>query len=106
MPMPELLVGSLFPAGGLQHWAEAFLTLIGDRVETNPPQGYVLIGLALLLENVVPPIPSELVMPLSGFLVQQGKLQLVPVVGAVSTPEGLLLPTGALRRLLSPSAQP
>ncbi len=85
MPMPELLVGSLFPAGGWQHWAEAFLTLIGDRVETNPLQGYVLIGLMLLLENVVPPIPSELVMPLSGFLVQQGKLQLVPVVVAALT---------------------
>ncbi|WP_255101676.1 MULTISPECIES: DedA family protein [unclassified Synechococcus] len=82
MPMPELLLGSLVPAGRLQQWAEAFLTLIGDTVETNPAQGYLLIGLALLLENVIPPIPSELVMPLSGFLIQQGKLQFIPVVVA------------------------
>jgi alkaline phosphatase len=82
MPMPELLVGSLVQAGRLQQWAEALLTLIGDTVETNPAQGYLLIGLALLLENVIPPIPSELVMPLSGFLIQQGKLQFIPVVGA------------------------
>ena len=83
--MPELLVGSLVQAGRLQQWAEAFLTLIGDTVETNPAQGYLLIGLALLLENVIPPIPSELVMPLSGFLIQQGKLQFIPVVVAALT---------------------
>ncbi|MCP9772938.1 DedA family protein [Synechococcus sp. Tobar12-5m-g] len=80
--MPELLVGSLSPTVGFEHWAESLLNLISDAVESNPLQGYVLIGLALLLENMVPPIPSELVMPLSGFLVQQGKLQFVPVVVA------------------------
>jgi membrane protein DedA with SNARE-associated domain len=80
--MPEPLVGSLFLAAGLEHWAESLLTRISEAVETNPLQGYLLIGLALLLENVVPPIPSELVMPLGGFLVQQGKLQFVPVVVA------------------------
>ncbi|MCT0224733.1 hypothetical protein [Synechococcus sp. CS-1328] len=47
--MPEPLVGSLVQAGRLQKWAKAFLTLIADTVETNPVQGYVLIGLALLL---------------------------------------------------------
>jgi membrane protein DedA with SNARE-associated domain len=82
MPMPEPLVGSLFLVAGSEHWAESFLTLISDTVESHPLQGYLLIGLALLLENVVPPIPSELVMPLGGFLVQQGKLQFVPVVVA------------------------
>jgi membrane protein DedA with SNARE-associated domain len=81
MPMPELLIGSL-PSPGLQHWTESFLALLGDAAQTNPLRGDVLIGLALLLENVVPPIPSELVMPLGGFLVQQGKLQLVPVMVA------------------------
>lgn len=80
MPTPELQAMVEPGASGLQHLAESFLALIADTVETNPLQGYVLIGLALLLENVIPPIPSELVMPLSGFLIQQGKLQLVPVV--------------------------
>jgi len=67
-------------ASGLHRWAESFLALIADTAETNPLQGYVLIALVLLLENVIPPIPSELVMPLSGFLIQQGKLEFVPVV--------------------------
>lgn len=54
--------------------------LIGSAVEANPLMGYVAIGAVMLLENVFPPIPSELVMPLGGFYVQQGKLELVPVI--------------------------
>jgi membrane protein DedA with SNARE-associated domain len=49
-------------------------------VEANPLLGYGVIALVMLLENVVPPIPSEVVMPLAGFLVQQGKLELVPTL--------------------------
>lgn len=49
-------------------------------VEANPWLGYGVIALVMLLENVVPPIPSEVVMPLAGFLVQQGKLALVPTL--------------------------
>ncbi len=78
--MPELQAMVQPAASVLQRLAESLLALITDTVETNPLQGYVLIGLVLLLENVIPPIPSELVMPLSGFLIQQGKLQFVPVV--------------------------
>ncbi len=54
--------------------------LIGSAVEANPLMGYVVIAAVMLLENVFPPIPSELVMPLGGFYVQQGKLELVPVI--------------------------
>ena len=54
--------------------------LIGSAVEANPLMGYLVIGAVMLLENVFPPIPSELVMPLGGFYVQQGKLELVPVI--------------------------
>lgn len=61
--------------------------LILAAVEANPLLGYGAIALVMLLENVVPPIPSEVVMPLAGFLIQQGKMQLVPVVlaGLVGT---------------------
>ena len=38
--------------------------------------GYPGIGLVMLAENVFPPIPSELVMPLAGFLVADGDLSL------------------------------
>jgi membrane protein DedA with SNARE-associated domain len=38
--------------------------------------GYFAIFLLMLAENVFPPIPSELVMPLAGFLAAQGTLSL------------------------------
>ncbi|WP_019506169.1 DedA family protein [Pleurocapsa sp. PCC 7319] len=42
--------------------------------------GYLGIALLMALENLVPPIPSEVIMPLSGFAVTQGKLQFIYVV--------------------------
>jgi membrane protein DedA with SNARE-associated domain len=54
--------------------------LLLAAVDANPLLGYGAIALVMLLENLVPPIPSEVVMPLAGFLIQQGRLQLFPVV--------------------------
>jgi membrane protein DedA with SNARE-associated domain len=71
--MPEALADLL-------NLAEALPRLILAAVEANPLLGYGMLALAMLLENVVPPIPSELILPLGGFLVQQGKLQLLPVI--------------------------
>ena len=48
--------------------------LIGNAVETNQWIGYGAILLAMFLENLIPPIPSELIMPLGGFYVSQGQL--------------------------------
>lgn len=42
--------------------------------------GYAGIGLLMLLENVFPPIPSEMIMPLAGFTAAQGDLGIVLVV--------------------------
>lgn len=42
------------------------------------------VGLLTLVETVVPPIPSEVVLPLAGFLAQQGELSLVGVVLAAT----------------------
>jgi membrane protein DedA with SNARE-associated domain len=44
--------------------------------------GYVGIGLLMFLENLFPPIPSELIMPLAGFTASQGKMALVPAIAA------------------------
>lgn len=54
--------------------------------------GYWGIGLMMFLENLFPPIPSELIMPLAGFTVAQGKLEFVPVIvaGVVGTVLGAL----------------
>lgn len=46
--------------------------------------GYLGILLLMLAENVFPPIPSELIMPLAGFAAAQGKLNLMLVVLAGS----------------------
>lgn len=42
-----------------------------DLVEST---GYLGIALLMLLETIFPPIPSELIMPLGGYLAAQGKL--------------------------------
>ena len=44
--------------------------------------GYPGIALVMLIENLFPPIPSEVVMPFAGFLAQQGKLNLVAAIAA------------------------
>ena len=56
--------------------------LIGKAVETNQWVGYWAILMAMFLENLIPPIPSELIMPLGGFYVSQGQLDFLPVVFA------------------------
>lgn len=54
--------------------------------------GYWGIGLLMFLENIFPPIPSELIMPLAGFTVAQGKLNfgLVVLAGVIGTVLGAL----------------
>ena len=55
-----------------------FLTSIPDyislAVEKNSTIAYLTICLAMFLENIIPPIPSEIIMPLGGFFVYQQKL--------------------------------
>lgn len=44
--------------------------------------GYTGVVFFMFLENILPPIPSELVMPLAGFMTEQGKLNFAGVVAA------------------------
>lgn len=46
--------------------------------------GYPELGLLMFLENVFPPIPSEVIMPLAGYLCSKGELSF-PAVIAVGT---------------------
>lgn len=50
---------------------------ITRAVETT---GYLGVLLLMLAENVFPPIPSELIMPMAGFTAAQGRLSLIGVV--------------------------
>lgn len=61
-------------------------------VNTVDELGYLGIALLMLLENIFPPIPSEVIMPLSGFVTSQGKLDFVYVViaGVVGSVLGAL----------------
>ncbi|MGF1492873.1 MAG: DedA family protein [Microcoleaceae cyanobacterium] len=54
--------------------------------------GYVGIALLMLLENIIPPIPSELIMPLAGFSVNQGELNFfyVLIAGVLGSVLGAL----------------
>ena len=42
--------------------------------------GYIGIAFLMALENIIPPIPSELIMPLAGFTVTQGKMNFILVI--------------------------
>lgn len=44
--------------------------------------GYTGIGILMMFESMIIPLPSELVMPFAGFLVAQGKMSFVMVVMA------------------------
>jgi membrane protein DedA with SNARE-associated domain len=59
---------------------------------TMDAMGYLGVVLLMFLENVFPPIPSELVMPLAGFTAAQGKLTLwgVIIAGTVGAVVGAL----------------
>jgi membrane protein DedA with SNARE-associated domain len=50
--------------------------------DTISSLGYVGIGLLMFLENLFPPIPSELIMPLAGFTVARGQMQFIPAIAA------------------------
>ncbi|WP_313087356.1 DedA family protein [Pseudomonas sp.] len=49
-------------------------------VEIVSAFGYLGVFMLMLLENIFPPIPSELIMPLAGFVAARGDLNFVGVI--------------------------
>jgi membrane protein DedA with SNARE-associated domain len=76
------------------------LASIGDWVRgVVETAGYPGLGVLILIENLFPPIPSEIILPLAGFYVGTGELHyvwavLAATVGAVA---GALIIYGAAR---------
>ena len=72
--------------------------LIVEMVRAAGPWG---VGVLMFLENVFPPIPSELIMPLGGYLSESGDLQfwLVVALGFLGSLGGALLWYAVGRRL-------
>lgn len=63
----------------LSEWLEVMRVWIEGLILSL---GYVGIALIMLVENLFPPIPSELVMPFAGFLAARGELNFVGVLAA------------------------
>jgi membrane protein DedA with SNARE-associated domain len=70
----------------MSQWLLEWIPQVMERL------GYLGIGLLMFLENLFPPIPSELIMPLAGFTVSKGELnfQYAVLVGVVGTVLGAL----------------
>jgi membrane protein DedA with SNARE-associated domain len=51
-------------------------------INTMNSLGYLGIGILMFLENLFPPIPSELIMPLAGFTASQGKMDIFLAIAA------------------------
>ena len=64
--------------------------LISNSVEANPSIAYLVIAFAMFMENIIPPIPSEIIMPLGGFFVYQGNLNfyILVIFGLIGTVAG------------------
>ena len=74
--MPQHLVSTLQAAGSDQSGLTGLAGLITDIIATLGPIG---VGALVALETLFPPIPSELILPLSGYLASQGRMSLATV---------------------------
>jgi membrane protein DedA with SNARE-associated domain len=61
--------GGLGDLGGLTGWVASVIDSLGE----------VGVGLLVALENLIPPIPSEIVLSMAGFLAGEGRVGLVLV---------------------------
>ena len=65
--------------------AEAELTgLAGVATDVMDALGEIGVGVLVLSENVFPPIPSEVVLPLAGYLASRGRMDLTLVIVAAT----------------------
>ena len=76
-PGKTRLLGYVFSVGqlhGLAGWVASVIDALGEFG----------VGLLVALENLIPPIPSEIVLSLAGYLAAQGKVNLVLVLIAAT----------------------
>ena len=61
--------------------------------------GLLAVGLLMILENVFPPIPSELIVPLAGYEAAKGTFGIIPllIVAALGSTLGTLIWYGLAR---------
>ena len=64
-----MAVSDLSNAGGLTGWVASVIESAGE----------IGVGLLVALENLIPPIPSEIVLSMAGYLASEGRVNLVLV---------------------------
>lgn len=79
--MPQHLASTLQAAGSDQSGLTGLAGLITDIIATLGPIG---VGALVALETLFPPIPSELILPLSGYLASRGQMSLGTVIIAAT----------------------
>jgi membrane protein DedA with SNARE-associated domain len=79
--MPQHLASTLQAAGSDQSGLTGLAGLITDIIAALGPIG---VGALVALETVFPPIPSELILPLSGYLASRGQMSLGTVIIAAT----------------------
>jgi membrane protein DedA with SNARE-associated domain len=75
--MAQHLASTLQATGSDQSGLTGLAGLITDVIVALGPIG---VGVLVALETVLPPIPSELILPLSGYLASQGQMSLATVI--------------------------
>lgn len=80
MTIATLALARAFVATSSSDSIDELSGLVGVAARIIAALGEAGVGLLTLIETVFPPIPSELVLPLAGFLAQQGRMNLVLVV--------------------------
>ncbi|MFI5931601.1 DedA family protein [Actinoplanes sp. NPDC051494] len=73
-PYPLAAESDLSGLGGLTGWVASVIESLGAAG----------VGLLVMLENLIPPIPSEIVLSMAGFLAHEGKVDLVLVTVAAT----------------------
>ena len=68
--MNSYLAAAGEPEGGIVGWAIRIMETLGAPGA----------GLAVALENLFPPIPSEVILPLAGFTASQGRMSLIAAI--------------------------
>lgn len=68
-------------------------TLTDFIVQTISNSGYIGVFFLMVAESALIPIPSEIIMPFSGYLVSTGKFEIIPVIiaGSVGNLVGSLI---------------
>jgi membrane protein DedA with SNARE-associated domain len=74
LPYPLAAEGDPSQLGGLAGWVASVIESLGE----------VGVGLLVALENLIPPIPSEVVLSMAGYLATQGRVNVVLVTIAAT----------------------